>query len=98
MVKGTTSSGFTFEIPEGLDTDFRFIKAYTWTICGDEDKAMKGVVELVSAIFANNEEEEKRLYEHLGKKHDGRVPFDVLFAEINEIIEIAKSSDEQIKN
>lgn len=98
MVKGTTSSGFTFEIPEGLDTDFRFVKAYEMTNSGDEDKAMKGVVKLVSAIFANNEEEEERLYEHLGNQHNGRVPLDVLFAEINEIIEIAKSSDEQIKN
>ncbi len=98
MVKGTTSSGFSFEIPEGLDNDFRFVKAYEMTFSGDEEKAMKGVVKLVSAIFANNEEEEERLYEHLGKKYNGRVPFDVLFEEIKEIIDLAKSSDESIKN
>ena len=98
MINGRTQSGFEFHIPEGLDNDFRFVKAYEMTFSGDEEKAMKGVVKLVSAIFANNEEEEERLYEHLGEKYNGRVPFDVLFEEIKEIIDLAKSSDESIKN
>lgn len=96
MINGRTQSGFEFHIPEGLDKDFRFVKAYSLIMSGDEEKALDGAVKLVSVIFSD-EEEEERLYRHLAKEHGGRVPLDVLFAELNEIIEFSKQ-EESIKN
>ena len=96
MIKGTTKSGFEFSIPEGLDSDFRFIKAFSLIKSGDEEKALDGAVNLVSVIFSD-EKEEERLYKHLAKDHGGRVPLEVLFEELNEIIEISKQ-DESVKN
>lgn len=96
MVKGKTSSGFEFSIPDGLDKDFRFVKAYSAIQNGDEAQAMSGAADLVSAIFADSKQED-RLYKHIGKSYGGRVPIDVLFEEIKEIISAAKQ-DENLKN
>ena len=96
MVKGKTTSGFEFEIPDGLAKDFRFIKAYSMIKSGDQEKALDGAIKLVSVIFSN-EAEEERLYEHLAKQNEGRVPMDVLFAELDDIIASMKQ-DPDLKN
>lgn len=96
MITGTTKSGFEYSIPEGLDKDFRFVKAYSLIKNGDEEQAIDGAVNLVSVIFSDTKQED-RLYEHLGKKYNGRVPIDVLFDEINEIIAGMKQN-ENLKN
>lgn len=97
MVKGTTSSGFEFSIPEHLDKDLRFIKAYRMMKSGDEDEQLDGALKLVSAVFAD-EAEEQRFYEYLAGSEGGRVPIDVVYREIGEIIRISAEEDKEIKN
>ena len=97
MIRGITGSGFEFNIPDGMDKDFRFIKAYKKIKSGDEDQALEGAIDLVSAVFAN-EEEEERFYKHLASQHEGRVPSDILYQELNEIVELAAKKDESVKN
>lgn len=96
MVKGKTTSGFEFEIPDGLAKDFRFIKAYSMIRSGDEEKALDGAIKLVSVIFSNDAEEE-RLYDHIAEQNEGRVPIDVLYDELNDIIASMKQ-DPDLKN
>jgi hypothetical protein len=98
MVKGVTSSGFEFEIPDGVKNDFRFIKAYRDLKSADEDKQADGALALVSATFCDAEQE-GRFYDHLAAEHEGRVPIDILYAELSEIIRIAsESEDKALKN
>ena len=97
MITGKTSSGFEFHIPEGMDKDFRFVKCYSMIKNGDEEEALDGAIKLVSVIFSNDDEEE-RMYKYLAAQNGGRVPSDVLYKELNEIISIAKDSSEEVKN
>ena len=97
MIIGKTKSGFEFSIPEGLDKDFRFIRAFSMINSGDEEKILDGYVALVSVIFSN-EAEEKRMYDHLAAMNDGRVPMDALDEELNEIIAASKEQSESVKN
>lgn len=97
MITGKTSSGFEFTVSEGLDKDFRFLKAYRKLRSGDEDKAILGAEELISVVFSDANEEE-RFYQHIASMYGGRIPIDVLYPELNEIIEIAKKKDENVKN
>lgn len=97
MIEGTTKSGFSFSIPDGLTEDFRLLKAYKDIRNGDEEKKVDAAIDLVSVIFTNDDEE-KRFYEYLAKKNGGRVPSPVLFAELFEIVNIAKDKDKETKN
>lgn len=97
MIRGKTSSGFEFAVSEGIDKDFRFVKAYRLLQSGDEDKAIEGAERLISVVFSDDNEEE-RFYQHIASLYGGRVPMDVLFPELNEIIEIAKNQNENVKN
>lgn len=97
MIKGKTSSGFEFTVAEGIDRDFRFMKAYRKVRSGDEDKAIEGAEQIISIVFSDKNEEE-RFYQHIASTYGGRIPIDVLFPELNEIIEIAKNQDEHVKN
>lgn len=97
MITGKTKSGFEFSIPDGLDKDFRFIKAFSMIKSGDEEEVLNGYVVLVSVIFAN-EAEEKRMYDHIAAQNGGRVLMNVLDKELNEIIEISKEQSVSVKN
>jgi len=97
MIKGTTSSGFEFSIPDNLKTDFRFIKAYRQLKSGDEDEQLDGALRLVSVVFSN-EAEEERFYKHLAGDEGGRVPIADVYREIGEIISIASEKDNEVKN
>lgn len=97
MVSGKTKSGFEFSIPEGLSNDFLFVRAYRKMVGGDGEEALDGAADLVSVIFADDKEEE-RFYKHLAKLHGSRVPMDIMFEELTEIITIAGEQDANIKN
>ena len=97
MITGKTKSGFEFTVPERLDKDFRFLLAFKKCKSGDEEEAMIGAIELISAVFVK-ESEVERLYEHVASQHGGRIPTDVLMAEINEIIEICSKKVQSVKN
>ena len=97
MITGKTKSGFEFSIPEGLDKDFRFVKAFSMIKSGDEAEILDGYVTLVSVVFAN-EAEEKRMYDHIASQNGGRVLMEALDKELNEIIEISKEQSASVKN
>ena len=97
MITGKTTSGFKFKIPDGLGEDFRLVKAYRDVRNGDEEQKVDAAINLVSVIFANDNEE-KRFYEHLASKNGGRVPSTVLFKELLEIVTIATEKDKEAKN
>ncbi len=97
MITGVTKSGFKYNIPEGLTNDFLFLKAYRNVISGDDDRALDGAAELVSVLFADKKEED-RFYRHLGKSHGSRVPMDVMFSEISEILTSVMEKDGTAKN
>lgn len=87
MLTGTTSSGFTWTIPDGLTSDYRFVKAYQKVKSGNKDKQMEGSLELVAAVFGS-EAEENRFLEHLADEH-GRADVETVYRELGEIIAAA---------
>lgn len=96
MIQGTTSAGFTFKVDEGIDKDYRFIRAYRQITAGDPDEALAGAVDLVSVVF-NDRAQEDAFLRSIADDH-GRVPADRVFAGINEILTIASEKSKQIKN
>lgn len=97
MVKGVTSSGFSFTIPDNLMTDFRFLKTYAKMKNGDEDEQLNGALDLISIVFSD-EAEEERFYKHLAGDKGGRIPVSEVFREVGEIITIATAEDKAVKN
>lgn len=84
MITGTTSSGFSFSVPDGLKKDYHFIHAYKALNSKNPDKQVDGAAELVSSVFCN-EEEEQRFLRHVEEKN-GRATVDAVYTELGEII------------
>lgn len=95
MVKGKTSSGFEFTIADGIKSDFRFLRAYKKLKDPDAQKQLDGALELVSAVFANEAEEERFLL-HLADEN-GRADLETVYRELGEIIAIASAEDDGVK-
>lgn len=93
-ITGTTSSGFSYSIPDGLKQDYRFIRAYRDLKSQDTDKQIDGATGLVAAVFCN-EDEEQRFLQHVAEKH-GRATVDAVYSEIGEILR-ACSEDAEAK-
>lgn len=100
MIKGTTSSGFEFQIPEGLGKDVMFLRAvrdfYKAEKDGNQEDLLDKALDLPVLVVGSSEEEE-RLYKHIKAIH-GNVPIDVLYGELKEIIEIASAKEREVKN
>ena len=87
MVKGTTKSGFKFEIHETLADDMEFIEALSAAM--DDAIKFPNVIEQLLGT-----EQKKRLYDHV--RGDGkRVSVEKTVAEFTEIMTIA---GEELKN
>lgn len=100
MVKGTTSTGFNFQIPENLDQDWRFVRSYRRIENGrSENERIDAALELVSVVFSD-ESEEVRFYEHICalEGNNGRAPVEEVYRELGEIIKAATDQSEEIKN
>lgn len=95
-MKVKTKSGFECEIPQGVLRDFRFIRARQAVKSEDVDKAEQAALDMVSTVFCN-EKEENRFLLHLADA-DGRVPVDVVFRELWEIIAQVALKDKKAKN
>lgn len=96
MIHGTTSAGFAFTIDEGIDRDYRFIRAYRQIKASDPDAALAGAVDLVSIVFNDRAQEDAFLRSIADE--NGRVPADRVYAGINEILEIAAEKSKAVKN
>lgn len=83
MIRGTTSTGFNFEVNEGIRTDWRFVRALSDIESGDDTKVLVGTTTLVELLVGVDGE--KRLCDHI-KTDDGLIPLKALMTEIAEII------------
>lgn len=95
MVRGTTSSGFEFCVPDGIKADYRFLRAYKKLKSAETERQLDGALELVSSVFGN-ETEEERFLQYLADEH-GRADVETVFRELGEIIAIASREDADIK-
>lgn len=93
MVKGTTTSGFKFEIDERLAGDYRLLEAIT--VAEDEKasdlKKLKASFDIIEFILGDQKE---AFIEHIKATNDGFVPFEVVKDEVSEII----ANSRKIKN
>lgn len=95
MITGTTSSGFDFRIPDGIKSDYRFVRAYKKLRSPQTQQQLDGAVELISAVFCD-EAEEERFLRHLADEN-GRADVETVYKEIGEIIVYASKEDAAIK-
>ena len=87
MIKGTTESGFKFQIdPEDVN-DIEFLERLGIAF-NDDNTKMPGIL---TEIFGADQR--KRLYDHL-RNDRGKVPIDAVMNEFGEILTIANESKE----
>lgn len=93
MIKGTTSTGFEFEVHEKIGNDWKVVKAITALEKSEGDiQMMDAYVDLICRVLGPDGED--RLCDHLEAIY-GYVPTDVVESTVSEIFEIAK---EYLKN
>lgn len=95
-MKIKTTSGFTCEIPDGLTKDFRYVRARINMFSEDKLKADRATLDMVSAVFCDEKEEERFYRHHI--KEDGRLPMDDVFRDVWEIVAQAAKADKHVKN
>lgn len=95
MTTGVTKSGFAFEVPEGIENDFRVLEAIADADSEDASAKLRGTVELVRLLLG--EDGKKRLYRKL-RAECGSVPTEKVIAEVTEILQIAGERSKPIKN
>jgi len=87
MIKGTTESGFKFQIdPEDVN-DIEFLERLGIAFNDDITKVPGILTEILGA------DQRKRLYDHL-RNERGKVPIDAVMDEFGEILTIANESKE----
>lgn len=86
MRKGLTQTGFAYEYDETRLDDMRIVDMLSTVM--DEDTQEFARISTTSKIIGMllGGEAKARLYEHIGKSHEGRVPYAALEAEMNEIM------------
>lgn len=82
MLKGTTKTGFNFELNEDNLNDYELFKL----IAGLEENQWL-LPKLVTKLLG--EEQEKRLLDHV-RTPDGKVPMNVIDKEITDIFSLSK--------
>lgn len=88
MIKGTTSSGFEYEINENIKKDWRFIQKLTRLkeLENSDSKEIDFInimADIEALIFADKG---KAFEKHIASKNDGIVQVDVILKELLEII------------
>lgn len=90
IVKGTTSTGFAYEVKKAMLQNAEFLELFASVQDGENLKSFK-LMEM-----ALGKEQKEALYDHL-RDEDGMVPIEALNSEITEIFdELGK--DSEIKN
>lgn len=86
MRKGTTSTGFAYELDESRADDMRLVEL----LAVIEDDSAGSFAQILAAgkavAMLLGEDGKKALYDHIGTRYDGRVPTGDLFAELEEIL------------
>ena len=81
MIKGTTKSGFEFEISENVGDDMELVDAMADCLGTDNLKKLTGLSKVLTKLLGDNK---PALYDHVRAK-DGRVPTKALEAEVTEM-------------
>lgn len=87
MRKGVTSTGFSYEYDETRLDDMRFVDVLVVVLDPDAPQFDKisGVSTLIGMLLGPDLK--SKLYEHIGKQHDGRVPRADLEKALEEIMQ-----------
>lgn len=91
-IKGKTKTGFSFTIDEDARDDIELMEGF---IAMSEGK-LNVVPGLIASLLG--EEQKKKLYEHCRNKETGRVRASSIYAELEDIMAIAREKAEQTKN
>ena len=95
MIKGTTSSGFEYEVSDKIGNDFRFVRTIAKIENGSDMETLTGMVDLAGILLGDGGID--RLSAHV-QEPDGTVPIDRIMEELNEIISSAQQKDGTVKN
>lgn len=90
-MKGTTSTGFSFDIDEDVKDDMELLEALC-AVDGGDVQALPTV--LVSVL---GKEQKKALYDHC-RTEKGRVSSQLVMLELKEIFEAVNESESPLKN
>ena len=91
MIKGTTESGFAFEVDEEVKDDMELLEAIIAIDKGD----LNYLPEVIDRLLGSDEK--ARLYDHC-RSEKGRVSAKTVFDEIKSIFEGIGEEDPEIKN
>lgn len=86
MREGMTKTGFSYSYDESRLDDMRMVKLLEIIMGEDTDTYERMSASDVFARKLLGEEVKELLYEHIGKSHEGRVPYAALSAEISDIM------------
>lgn len=95
-MKGTTKSGFSFDVDENVINNYRYVKTAARLKRSQEPADRLELFDILTTMVLPDEEQE-RLFAHLEKK-DGIAATDAVIAEVNEIIEIIAEKVKSVKN
>lgn len=93
MIKGTTTSGFKFELDERIASDYRLLQAIT---VAEDEKAsdiakLKASFDIIEFMLGSQKD---AFIEHVKATNDGFVPFAVVRDEISEMM----TASDKVKN
>lgn len=84
MIKGSTQSGFEFEIDPRVKSDWRVMKALADVQSKDDERIIPGMVNLIKFILGDRED---ALLNHIASMNDGYAPAKAIFAEIKDMLD-----------
>lgn len=90
-MKGTTSSGFEYEINEAIVKDWRFTKAIALADSEDETAKLRGYTKLVQLLLGRDGE--KKLEKHV-MTEDGMIPLESINREVLEMMHALRQNPE----
>lgn len=86
MIKGTTKSGFAYEVAETALDDMRIVDAMAIAMDDDADNAERLAANSTASVLILGKEQRTRLYEHIAARCKGRVPIAEFEAELANIL------------
>ena len=86
MRKGTTRTGFAYELDESAADDMRLVDALAVCMSDEADSFETISAASRAAELLLGKAQKKALYDHIGKAHGGRVPAAELMNELEDIM------------
>ena len=83
-MKITTKSGFSLDIDKESLNDWKITEAIAEASSEDTTEQIRGIVNLVKLIF---HDQKKAYYDFVARKHNGRVPNEVINEDVTTIFE-----------